>query len=76
MNRTLFDDSYMLEVSTPGLDQPLKLKRQYKKNIGQKIESLHSASAKIVEGKLIEAEDEKITVEQEIGVGKEKEIKR
>ena len=28
-------ENYTLEVSTPGLDQPLKLKRQYKKNIGR-----------------------------------------
>src|SRR4051812_15883035 len=28
-------DPYTLEVSTPGLDHPLKMKRQYKKNIGR-----------------------------------------
>src|SRR5688572_24738994 len=33
----LFDDSYMLEVSTPGLDHPLKLQRQYNKNIGRRV---------------------------------------
>ena len=33
----LFTHSYMLEVSTPGLDQPLRLKRQYRKNIGRGI---------------------------------------
>ncbi len=30
-------ENYTLEVSTPGLDQPLKLKRQYKKNIGREL---------------------------------------
>jgi ribosome maturation factor RimP len=30
----LIRENYMLEVGTPGLDQPLKLKRQFVKNIG------------------------------------------
>src|SRR6187401_2063258 len=29
------DESYLLEVSTPGLDQPLIMLRQFKKNIGR-----------------------------------------
>src|SRR4051812_25762982 len=29
------DDSYTLEVSTPGLDQPLVMHRQFKKNVGR-----------------------------------------
>ena len=33
----LVDDHYLLEVSTPGLDHPLKLKRQYKKNVGRSL---------------------------------------
>ena len=32
--------SYILEVSSPGLDLPLKLNRQYHKNIGRKIKVL------------------------------------
>jgi ribosome maturation factor RimP len=31
------EGSYLLEVSSPGLDQPLRLLRQYKKNIGRKV---------------------------------------
>ena len=31
----LFDNPYKLEVSSPGLDRPLLLVRQYKKNIGR-----------------------------------------
>lgn len=69
----LFDDSYTLEVSTPGLDQPLKLKRQYFKNIGRRIRI--TTSQKMVEGKLADVTDEKIQIEQEIGTGKEKEVK-
>lgn len=69
----LFEESYMLEVSTPGLDQPLKLKRQYKKNIGRRLRVITPHHT--LEGKLLEVTDEKIKIEQEIGVGKQKEIK-
>jgi ribosome maturation factor RimP len=32
------DGDYSLEVSSPGVDEPLKLLRQYQKNIGRKLE--------------------------------------
>jgi ribosome maturation factor RimP len=32
------NDDFSLEVSSPGLDEPLKLHRQYKKNIGRQVE--------------------------------------
>lgn len=69
----LLNEHYMLEVSTPGLDQPLKLKRQYRKNIGRKLRV--KLQDKVVEGKLLEATDEKIIVAEEVGVGKDKVIK-
>ena len=69
----LFDDSYMLEVSTPGLDQPLRLARQYYKNIGRRIKVVTHQQA--VEGKLVEVGEDKIKLEQEIGAGKHKETK-
>lgn len=66
------EENYTLEVSTPGLDQPLKLHRQYKKNIGRSLKvKLHED--KIVEGKLTEVFDEKITLT--VGSGKKKEVK-
>ena len=69
----LFDDSYMLEVSTPGLDQPLRLTRQYYKNIGRRVKVV--TQQQTIEGKLVEVGDEKIKLEQEIGTGKQKETK-
>lgn len=67
----LISDAYLLEVSTPGVDQPLQLHRQYKKNIGRKLKvKLHE---KIVEGKLTEVTEEKISLTQEVGAGKNKE---
>ena len=67
------EESYTLEVSTPGLDQPLKLKRQYIKNIGRRIK-VHTQQHTL-EGKLVEVSDEKIKIEQELGTGKNKEVK-
>src|SRR5438552_18993557 len=33
-----FSQSYSLEVSSPGMDQPFRILRQYKKNVGRKVE--------------------------------------
>lgn len=68
----LIDESYTLEVSTPGLDQPLRLRRQYSKNVGRKVKVVSTQG--IAEGKLISASDDKIVLELEIGQGKEKTI--
>lgn len=68
----LFTNSYMLEVSTPGLDQPLRLKRQYRKNIGRFIKVVMK-DQQMLEGKLIDVADESVRIEQEIGSGKVKE---
>ena len=69
---SIFDASYMLEVSTPGLDQPLKLKRQYRKNIGRKLRVQRPDNS--IEGKLLEVFEDHIIVAQETGTGKKKVI--
>jgi ribosome maturation factor RimP len=53
-------ESYVLDVSSPGVGTPLKMPRQYKKNIGRKIE-VKTAEEK-VEGELKEVSDEGIVV--------------
>ena len=68
-------DPYTLEVSTPGLDHPLKLKRQYQKNIGRKLKVVKMDKS-IVNGELKEVEEEeKIVIETETGQGKKIELK-
>jgi ribosome maturation factor RimP len=69
------DGDFSLEVSSPGLDEPLKLFRQYKKNIGRFVDIVLNDSSKR-EGKLIEATQEGIIIETETGKGKKKEIKQ
>jgi ribosome maturation factor RimP len=67
------EDHYTLEVSTAGVDQPLKLVRQYKKNIGRNVKVKLKES--VIEGKLTDVSEERIVVNHEIGSGKNKEIK-
>ena len=67
-------DPYTLEVSTPGLDHPLKLKRQYIKNIGRGLKVVRKDKS-ILNGKLKQAEEEKIVIETEVGQGKKTEQK-
>jgi len=70
-NSTLLPDSYVLEVTTPGIDQPLKLHRQYRKNIGRKLRI--KVSDKTIEGRLVAVGDDGITIEEERGAGKKME---
>ena len=69
------DGDFSLEVSSPGLDEPLKLNRQYKKNIGRFVDVLMNDTTK-KEGKLLEATEDGIIIEYELGKGKKKEIKQ
>lgn len=64
---------FSLEVSSPGLDEPLKLYRQYTKNIGRFVEVTDKDGNK-KEGKLISATEQEITVEEQKGKGKKLEI--
>jgi len=82
-NRTLYrqleesrlfpNNDFSLEISSPGLDEPLKLRRQYLKNIGRYVEVILKNGIKR-EGKLISATDGEILIEEEKGNKKKKEI--
>ena len=69
------DGDFSLEVSSPGLDEPLKLFRQYKKNIDRFVDITLKDSTK-KEGKLVEATEDGIVIETETGKGKKKETKQ
>ncbi len=62
LNRDVED--YDLEVTSPGLNRPLVLPFQYKKNLGRQIEVLTVSDQKI-KGTLTMADDEKIELETE-----------
>ena len=69
------DGDFSLEVSSPGIDEPLKLLRQYKKNIGRNVEVITNDEFR-KEGKLTEVTEEKIAVEYSEGKGKKAIIKK
>lgn len=60
----LITGRYRMDVSSPGLDRPLKLLRQYPRNIGRncKIKYMSDGSKAIVEGKLEGVSGSVITV--------------
>ncbi len=82
INRTLYkwieenlfpNGDFSIEVSSPGLEEPLKLERQYLKNIGRFVEVLLKNGIK-EEGKLLSVSENEIVVEEPKGQGKKKEL--
>lgn len=71
----VIETAYRLEVSSPGIDSPLALLRQYMKNIGRDVRlKLEDGTAK--EGKLIAATEQELTIEEKVKEkGKKVEIK-
>ncbi len=66
-------DDFSLEVSSPGLDEPLKLYRQYKKNVGRKVEVLQKDGVK-TEGVLKDVSEKEIMIEETKGKNKKKQV--
>jgi ribosome maturation factor RimP len=64
-------DDFSLEVSSPGLDQPLKLLRQYKKNMGRLIDVVLIDGTKKT-GRLVELTEDGIILEETLGKNKNK----
>jgi ribosome maturation factor RimP len=60
---------YSLEVSSPGVDEPLKLHRQYVKNIGRTVQAQLTNQTTLT-GVLKAVTDESITLEYTEGKGK------
>ena len=83
VNRALYKDieengffpngDFSLEVSSPGLDEPLKLHRQYLKNKGREVEVLLRNGIKY-EGKLMEATESEIILQEQKGHKKKQEF--
>jgi ribosome maturation factor RimP len=56
-------DNYILEVSSPGMNNPLKVPRQYKKRIGRVLEVVKTDGTAL-EGQLVQADEEKILLRE------------
>lgn len=68
-------EKYVLEVSSPGMSNPFKTLRQYKKRIGSEVEVTFKNGDKL-EGVLKEADEQKILIEEILRDKKNKEIDR
>jgi len=59
------EKAYNLEVSSPGVGEPLKLKRQYDKNVGREV-SIKLEDGGKKEGKLLAVNADSITIEEKV----------
>lgn len=66
------DGNFSLEVSSPGIGEPLLLNRQYQKNKGRLVEVVFNDDT-VKEGKLIEVTGDDVLIEQTSGKGKKAE---
>ena len=74
LEESLFPNGdFSLEVSSPGLDEPIRLYRQYVKNIGRFAEVLEKEGNK-KEGKLVSVTEHEIIIEEIKGKGKKTEF--
>jgi len=65
-------EDFELNVASAGLDTPLKLLRQYKKNVGRSLR-VELMTGEIKEGVLVEATDDKIALELDLPKKQKKE---
>jgi len=66
------DGNFSLEISSPGVGEPLKMNRQYLKNVGRKVLVTFNDDTQ-KEGKLVEVTGSDILLEQTTGKGKKAE---
>jgi len=67
------DGDFSLEVSSPGLTEPLKLYRQYVKNVGRDVEVTLKDETKKA-GTLLAVQENELTLQQKEGKGKKETI--
>ena len=61
----VIETAYTLEVSSPGVEAPLKLVRQYLKNIGRNL-AINMANGTKREGKLASITEDAVVIEEKI----------
>ncbi|MGI4804554.1 MAG: ribosome assembly cofactor RimP [Janthinobacterium lividum] len=63
----VIEQAYNLEVSSPGVDFPLKSVRQFQKNVGRNL-LLKLSDSSTKEGKLLSADEENIVIEEKTAI--------
>ena len=67
--KDIMDEAYRLEVSSPGVEFPLKYERQYPQHVGRKVKiTLNSGAEKT--GKLLEVSNGIVKLDEELKEGK------
>ena len=64
-------ENYLLEVSSPGMTNPIKVMRQYRKYVGRQLEILLEDGTR-KDGELKAVDDNKLTLEVAVKIGKKK----
>ena len=60
--QSIFAGRYRIEVSSPGLERPLKLERQFRKNIGRQLRIITNANSEPLTGILEEVTETSLTL--------------
>jgi len=66
--KDLLPGKYRLEVSSPGFDRPLKVSRDFQRNLGRKIRVVYSVAEgeeNIAVGKIVTIDDDLIVIESD-----------
>jgi ribosome maturation factor RimP len=65
-HENLIQGRYSLVVSSPGLDRPLKLVRQYRKNVGRNLKVRYRSAEEVrtIVGRLVEIREDNIGLEE------------
>ncbi len=69
------DGDFSLEVSSPGIEEPLKMHRQYLKNIGREIE-VSLTDGNVNTGKLVSVNESELEIEFTEGKNKKAVLKK
>lgn len=62
----VFDFEYNLEVTSPGVGEPLLLARQYQKEIGHRLRVIMAEDAAVIEGELLSAGEHDFTLKLDV----------
>ncbi|MGH2569043.1 MAG: ribosome maturation factor RimP [Bacteroidota bacterium] len=67
--RRLFDGEVQLEISSPGIDRPLRLLRQYHKNIGRRFKVTYTDEMETnnIVAKLVSITEDQVTLQPDRG---------
>lgn len=67
MSESTFSGDFRLEVSSPGVDRPLKSARDFLRNIGRSVEVIYAPNDEKIVGEVVAVTDEQLELVRENG---------